>query len=74
MHYVEYIYLIAGLMIAVFMWVERSILSGNTQIKLGAAILLLMGMYVLRRSQRMKREKILHAEIDRLREEEEISE
>lgn len=71
MHYVEYIYLIAALMILCFMWVERSLLISSTYLQLALAAGVCMGMYIFRRKQRIKREQLLEEEISKLNEEDE---
>ncbi|MEM6633289.1 MAG: hypothetical protein AAF694_26695 [Bacteroidota bacterium] len=70
MHYVEYIYLVAALMVGLFMVIERSILSSTTVVQLSVAVLLFSGMYVFRRKQRIKREKLIQAELHKLKEKE----
>ena len=70
MYYVEYIYLVSALMILCFMGGERSLLTSSTQLQLGLATAACIGMYFLRRRQRIKRDQLLKEEIRKLNEEE----
>ena len=70
MHYIEYIYLLSFAMIAIFMVVEKSILTSPIQIQLGMAAGLCVGMYAYRRKQRLKREELISEKMRKLDDEE----
>ncbi len=70
MHYVEYIYLLSFGMIGIFMVVEKPILTSTTQIQLGVAAGICLGMYFYRRKQRLQREDLISEEMKKLDEEE----
>ena len=58
-------------MIGLFMILERAILDTRTQVQLGIALIAVTGMFFLRRKQRIKKDKLLASEIDKLTHEEE---
>jgi len=69
MRYVEYIYLASMIMIGIFLWLERAILSLSTQWILSIAALSCLVMYFFRNRQRKSRDKKRAEEISAIQEE-----
>lgn len=70
MKYFEYVYLIAALMVFVFLIAEYGTLGNQTKYALLAALLIFSFMYSFRRSQRIKMDAIFKKEMEKLEQDE----
>lgn len=71
MRYFEYVYLLCGVMVLVFLVKEQQHLPDGTRVAMLVAIVLFSFMFSFRRSQRIKMDKIREEQMRQLEEEEE---